>query len=120
MSSVRENKTMTTTTTTSSNFSSGGVPVVNNFSAVDKLGVAAADAAMRGCATYVRTNGLKVADLDRLVALLKVHAKAAVDAAMADAKNALEANMGAVAESTFVASFTLAGVTAAKEYFGLN
>jgi len=107
---------LTTTNTVQNLFSKGDI-MSNNFSAVDSLGVLAGNTAMVGCANYIRANALKVADLDRLVAILKVHAKSAVDTAMADAKLALDANMGAAAEATFLASFTVAGIAAAKEYF---
>lgn len=48
--------------------------------------------------------------------LLRVEVKAAIGPALADSRDALEANMSAAAEVTFVASMALAGIRAAKAW----
>lgn len=75
---------------------------------------AACRIAAKGAMEYLRVNHL-TADNDALAACLKSWVKAKWDEAMRDAKEALEANMGQVAESTFAASMLQAGIEAAKE-----
>ena len=88
-----------------------------NTNAVDTLGQKAAEAAMRGAAEYIRANNLRSnANLERITELIKLKAKAALPQALEDAKEALEANMGRLAEQTFMASMVLAGVNAVKDY----
>lgn len=75
---------------------------------------AACRIAAKGAMEYLRVNHL-TADNDVLSACLKSWVKAKWDEAMHDAKEALEANMGQVAESTFAAAMLQAGIEAAKE-----
>lgn len=81
---------------------------------IDSLGAIAADVAMRSAVAYLHTHKLE-ADVDTLVACLRSHAKARLPEALASAKEAIEAGMAAMAEVTFRASMTLAGIEAAKE-----
>ena len=55
-------------------------------------------------------------DYDQLVPILKTELKEGFNEGIADAKDALEANMGGVAESTFLASITIAGARAGRIY----
>lgn len=84
------------------------------------LGIKAAELAMHGAVNWMRSNGHAKADkatLDRLVVVLREKTKAALSTALDDARNALACNMGTVAEYTFSASMTLAGIASAKEIF---
>ena len=103
--------------------------VVNSFdggramaatATVDRLGAVAADVAMRSAIEFLRDRGFnfQTADLDRLVAVMKRHAVAALEPALADAKAALDANLGRVAEVTFLATMKLAGAAAGREILG--
>jgi hypothetical protein len=91
------------------------------MTSLDHLGRIAADAAMRGAVEYGRRHAVDFnANLDRLLHAIRKHAKAAVGPAMDDAKAALDAGMGKVAEATFLASMTAAGIAACKEVFGVG
>jgi len=81
---------------------------------IDKLGTAASQTAMKAAAEYLRKHNLG-ADVDALCECIRAHMRAALPGALNDAKAALDANMGAVAERTFLASMALAGIEAAKE-----
>lgn len=84
---------------------------------IDTLGTKAAEAAMKGAADYIKAHGLRDGmDLDRVTVLIRVTAKAALPQALADAKDAMDANLYAVAQQTFMASMVLAGVQAVKDY----
>ena len=85
---------------------------------IDALGTLAAQTAMKGAADWFRANvtGISASDAaDRLVPAIRKHAALALPAAMADAKEALDAGMGAAAEATFLASMKISGITAAKD-----
>lgn len=94
--------------------------IVSN-SAVDQIGSQAADIAMRAAADYLR-QACRLdefrsddAKLDRLIAVLRIKCREALDGGFRDAREAIEAGMDQVANMTFVASFRLAGIAAAKE-----
>jgi hypothetical protein len=89
-----------------------------NTNQIDTLGQKAAEAAMRGAATYIRTNKLENLDLERITQLIRIRAKAALPEALRDAKDALDINQGQMAQATFMASMTLAGINAVKDYQG--
>lgn len=79
------------------------------------IGAEAADVAMRAAVAYLRNHDLQ-ADLGALAACLKVHVRAALPEAIADARAAIEAHMpSGIAAQTFAASMALAGIEAAKE-----
>jgi hypothetical protein len=71
-------------------------------------------AATAGAIEYIKTHNLKV-DFAFLSESLRAMTKARLPEALHDAKAALDANMGQIAEQTFLASMVLAGVEAAKE-----
>jgi len=85
-----------------------------NADFTDALARAAMEIAARGAAEYLRQHKLK-ADPDALLSTLRSWVKAKLPEALHDAKEALDANMGAAAEQTFKASMVLAGIEAAKE-----
>jgi hypothetical protein len=85
-----------------------------NMDNVDSLGQLAADTAMKAAVHYIKFHGLKV-DTDTLVETLRANCKIQLPVALRDAKEALDANMEAVAEQTFIATMVLAGHDAAKE-----
>lgn len=75
---------------------------------------AGAQIAMRAAAEYLRRHDLG-ADPAALTATLRAWLKIKLPEAMRDARQALEAGMGKVAEQTFAASMAQAGIEAAKE-----
>ena len=83
---------------------------------IDRLGNIAAETAMRAAAEYIRQNNLKVLDYDAATECLRSWCKIKLPQAMADAKQAIDAGMGRVAEATFLASMAQAGIEAAKEF----
>lgn len=77
----------------------------------------AADLMMRGAADLLRSRSLTAddVDLDAILAEIRRRAPAALDAALVDAKAALELpGMAAVADVTFSSTMRLAGINAAK------
>jgi hypothetical protein len=85
---------------------------------ITEFGERAVTIAMQSFARYCQAHGVQVADLDRAVSILKQTVSAAIPQALADAKEAFEAGMGAAASQTFSASMSLAGIEAAKESAG--
>lgn len=84
---------------------------------IDQLGQQAAEIAMRAFVEKVRQDGQLEAlrsDLDRAVAIIRELAREAAGKGLADAREAIDANMGEVAVLTFKAELALAGLTAAK------
>jgi hypothetical protein len=71
-------------------------------------------AATQGAIEHIKANSLKV-DFATLSESLRSMTKIRMPAALHDAKAALDAGMGSVAEQTFLASMVLAGIEAAKE-----
>lgn len=55
-----------------------------------------------------------------LFEFIKAELKTGLPAALDDAKEALDANMSAVAEQTFVASITICGIDAAKAWLACH
>lgn len=84
----------------------------------DKIGSIAADVATRSFIAYANRHKLRIDDSYRAADLVRSHAVSAVPQALADARQAVEANMMDAATATFKASFAVAGIAAAKEYFG--
>ena len=80
----------------------------------DELTRRVADVAIRAYVAYLQRNGLEV-DAAAASVAVKAHVKRAFPQALADAKEALACHMEAVAEQTFLLSFTQAGIDAAKE-----
>jgi hypothetical protein len=84
---------------------------------IDTFGQKAAEAAMRGAANYIKVHGLmNEVDLGRVTELIGIEVKAILPQALADVKEALDANMGEVAAQTFMASMVIAGINAVKAY----
>lgn len=87
---------------------------------IDSIGTHAADLAMRGAVEYLRQHDHLArvsrddAALDRLIACLRAECRATLTEAMRDARDALSAGMAVAAETTFAASFRLAGIRAAR------
>ncbi|MDO8632787.1 MAG: hypothetical protein Q7R41_20080, partial [Phycisphaerales bacterium] len=70
--------------------------------------------ALNGARSYLRAHNLTATN-EALSAALSRCMKAAVPAALADAKAAFDAHMPKIGEATFAASMRLAGIEAAKE-----
>lgn len=81
------------------------------------LARAAIQIAFRGAGEYCRAHNLSV-DPAALRESIKKWVGRSIDSALDDAKQALDCNMGAVAEQTFAASMMQAGIEAAKEVSG--
>jgi hypothetical protein len=75
--------------------------------------------AARAAAQYLTIHTNIRPDPDILTAALKKHVKAAIPQALADGKAALDCRMDQIACDTFLASFTIAGINAAKEVCGV-
>ena len=69
---------------------------------------------MAGAREYLKAHKL-TADMTALAECCRSWMKIQLPVALADAKEALDANMGQVAEATFKASMFQAGIEAAKE-----
>lgn len=88
--------------------------------AITKLGQKAADAAMVAAAAYIKPLvAAKVVATSpefyaKLVDAIRAELDAVMDEAIADAKQALECRMEKLAEWSFMASMTAAGIKAAK------
>ena len=82
---------------------------------IDFLVKIAAETAMQAAADYLRNNDPK-ADLDLVIKQMRQLIAAGLDEALADANDAIDANMGHMAEATFLASIRLIGIRAAKTY----
>src|SRR5262245_39115733 len=87
--------------------------------AIEGLGRAAAETAMRAAAEYVRVHGRTVRDWAAAEETLRRHVRAALPAALADAREALDLGMAAIAQQTFLASMACAGIAAAEEFTGV-
>lgn len=83
---------------------------------IEQLGRIAADTAMRAAADYVRLHGIRVEDYDQATQVLRAEIKASLDDALGEAKQALDAGMGRVAEATFRSNMAAAGIRAAKQF----
>lgn len=84
--------------------------------AIDQLSQTLAEIAMQAAAMKMRQAGVKASDvtvIDRVMVELRSRIPATLEQALADARQALEAGMGAVAEQTARASFAAMGVQAA-------
>lgn len=83
----------------------------------NNLGSIAAHESMKSAVAYFKSVGHVVAesDIDATCEVIKRHCKEAVGKALEDVRQAMECNMGQVAQATFLASFRLAGINAAKE-----
>lgn len=87
----------------------------------DKVIVALADVAMRAAVDYAMTTHADLRApgvIDRLVVALRHHVVAGFLQGRQDAREALNAGMPSVAETTLLASLRLAGITAARETLG--
>ena len=83
---------------------------------VESLGTIAAAVACRAAIEWCRVHGqLGNVDIDQLTEAVRFHARMALPDALEDAREALDAHMGAAAEQTFRASMALAGIAAARE-----
>jgi len=74
--------------------------------------------AARGCGEFLRKHGVdNIGPTTEAVwPFLRDAVKAALPAALDDARDAFTANMGKVAEQTFSASMVIAGIDGAKAY----
>lgn len=88
-----------------------------NLSTIDALGTKAANMMMVSAVNYVKKTG-KTVNTDLLVIALRDAAKDGIGQALDDAKEAIDAGMGAVADATFAASIALLGIKAAKVALG--
>lgn len=84
------------------------------MSSLDQLAAIAADAGMRAAADYLRLNSVAVTDFQGATEVIREELRKAVGPALDDAKKALEANMGLIAETTFRASMVEAGIKAGR------
>lgn len=85
---------------------------------LDTLADLTAVTTMRAAGQYFGTIGYDVSDYAAASAVVKRHAKEALPAALADAKEALDAGMTEAAIATLTASMRIAGIKAAKEIAG--
>lgn len=83
--------------------------------AVSGLAMMACRCATTAALAYIRQHQLHLDDCGPLNACIAAHVKAAMPAALHDAKEAIDCGMRDVAEHTFAASMALAGIEAAKE-----
>jgi len=87
-----------------------------NDASITSLGQYAAVTAMKAALAYLEQRGqLKTADTGKLSERLRHHVKAALPAALDDAKAAIDCGMSDAASLTFAASMAAAGIAAAKE-----
>lgn len=84
------------------------------MNATDELGTIGAKAAMRAAAAYLLVHELE-ADVDALIGCLRSWCRIKLPQALRDAKEAIDAGMGRVAEATFCATMAAAGIEAARE-----
>lgn len=80
----------------------------------DTLILAAANLTMNGAADYLSQNKLTVVDWEAATSTLRGECKAAAVVALTDARQAIDANMGGFAASTFKATMRLAGIKVAQ------
>jgi len=76
----------------------------------------AATIAMEAFRDYTAANNIDTDDIDRACELLRSNMRTGLGTALADAKEALDANMPQAAEATFAASMRLIGISAAKQF----
>lgn len=81
---------------------------------LNALATAAAEAAMRAAADYLRLNKVRVTDFPAATDVIREEIKKSLDEALGDAKAALDVNMGLAAVATFRASMAQAGIRAGK------
>lgn len=79
-----------------------------------ELATVYAQVMMKAAVVYCEQHGIKI-DAEHLSQCLKAH-KETIRGALKDAKDALDANMPQVAETTFRASAAQAGIAAAQMY----
>lgn len=91
-----------------------------NMRMIDMLGDSAANNVIKGAADYIMSHNLSPSDaqLRALMDDLKARCHAALDVALADAKQALDAGMSSVAIATFATTMRAAGIEGAKAMFG--
>jgi len=87
---------------------------MTNFDNLDTLGEVAVNMAAVAARTYYRANGLTYDSMDHFCSVIKTEVVAHLEKALADAKDALDANMPQIAEATFKAEMMLAGIATAK------
>lgn len=78
------------------------------------LGTVAAQIAMKSAVQYLTVHKLK-ADPAALAECLKSWCKIQLPAALHDAREAMNCGMSQIAEATFAATMSIAGIEAAKE-----
>lgn len=81
---------------------------------MENLGEIAANTALKSAIRYMDVHNLQ-ATPDVLSACIRSWVKIKLPGALHDAKEALDAHMGQVAEQTFLLSMAQAGIEAAKE-----
>jgi hypothetical protein len=79
------------------------------------LGEIAVKTAAESAVVWMNQNNAKPESTDSFCESIKAMVKIRLPEALKDAKDAFDANMGACAEQTFIASMRLAGIEAAKE-----
>jgi hypothetical protein len=82
---------------------------------VEKLGEVAVTIVAKSAVAWMNAHNMRPVSDDAFCECVKSVAKIRLPAALHDAREALEANMDAVAVETFRASMSLAGIEAAKE-----
>jgi hypothetical protein len=85
---------------------------------IETLATKAAELMMRGAVEFIHSRGIQTADvdLDALIIELRSRSAGALDIAIRDAKEALDASpaMEQIAEVTFASTMRLAGIESAK------
>ncbi len=82
---------------------------------VEKLGEVAVTIAAKSAVVWMNAHSMKPVSEEAFCECVKSMTRIRLPQALAEAKEAFEANMDAVAVETFRASMSLAGIEAAKE-----
>lgn len=85
---------------------------------IDAIGVHSADIAMKAAADAIRARKIASVDYQAITDALRARTSVALEEAMRDTKEALDAHMDAMAEATWAASFRLAGIRAVADVYG--
>jgi len=85
---------------------------------LNKFATTAATIVMEAFAAYAAKNDLSTDSdgINRALLIMRANTRAGLDAAMSDAKQAIDAGMPDAAAATFRASMTLIGIASAKQY----
>jgi hypothetical protein len=86
---------------------------------IEETGTRAAKIMMRAAADALHVRKIQSPDLDAVVAAIRARSHAALDRAMADAREADALGMSQIALATWTATLQLAGIDAVKDVYPL-